>query len=126
MALTVNFFIKINNLFVRLVGKLDQETAPALKNKLADLIPTYKICNLILNLKDLSFMDSTGIGLIIGRYNELRRKNGKIILSNINKNVERIVLLSGLTKICELKNTEEEALYYLEGIKDGKYTTLYS
>ena len=126
MALTVNFFIKKNNLFVRLVGELDQETAPALKNKLADLIPTYKICNLILNLKDLSFMDSTGIGLIIGRYNEERRKNGKIILSNINKNVERIVLLSGLTKICELKNTEEEALYYLEGIKDGKYTTLYS
>jgi stage II sporulation protein AA (anti-sigma F factor antagonist) len=65
-------------------------------------------------MKNLEFMDSTGIGIIIGRYNQLRVKGGKIILCSINRNVEKIVLLSGLPRICIIKNNEEEALQYLE------------
>jgi stage II sporulation protein AA (anti-sigma F factor antagonist) len=67
-------------------------------------------------MKDLSFMDSTGIGIIIGRYNQLKLKSGKVILCSINKSVERIILLSGLPRICIIKENEESAINYLEEI----------
>ena len=116
MGLSVNFYLKNNTMVIRLIGEMDQETIGNLRIKLTELIEEHKIKNIIFNLQRLDFMDSTGIGIIIGRYNQLRKKNGKIILCNINKNIEKIVILSGLPRICMIKNNEEDAYEFLEAI----------
>jgi stage II sporulation protein AA (anti-sigma F factor antagonist) len=114
MGLRVNYYLKKETMFIRLYGELDQETVKPFRDKLIDIIDKYDIKNLVFNLNDLEFMDSTGIGLIIGRYNQLKLKGGKVILCSINKNLERIILLSGLPRICLIKENEQEVQLYLE------------
>lgn len=114
MSLSVNFYLRDKTIIIRLIGEMDQDTVGNLRQKLIEIIEKYEIINVVFNMKSLEFMDSTGIGIIIGRYNQLRVKGGKIILCSINRNVEKIVLLSGLPRICIIKNNEEESLQYLE------------
>lgn len=115
MALNVNLYLRKNTLFVRLKGEMDQSTCNELRVKLLEVIVKYDVVNIVFNLKELDFMDSSGIGVIIGRYNQLKSKGGKLILCNLNPNIEKIITLSGLTKICILKDTEDSAKYFLEG-----------
>lgn len=114
MSLNVNLFLKKRTLFVRLKGEMDQDTCTELRNKLTELIVKYDVENLVFNMKELNFMDSSGIGVIIGRYNQIKMRQGKIILCCLNELIERIVVLSGLPKICVLKENEESAKWYLE------------
>ncbi len=116
MALNVNLYLRKNTLFTRLKGEMDQSTCRELRVKLLEVIVKYDVVNIVFNLKDLEFMDSSGIGIIIGRYNQLKTKGGKVILCNLNDNIEKIVVLSGLPKICIIKDSEESAKYYLEKV----------
>ena len=61
-------------------------------------------------------MDSTGIGFIIGRYNQLKEVNGKIILCEMNELITKIVNVSGITRIVTVKKTEEDANLLVEGL----------
>jgi len=114
MSLSVSFYIKNKALFIRLVGEMDQECVGDLKDKLYDIIVKNDIKNIVFNLKYLDFIDSTGIGIIIGRYNQIRMRQGYIILCSINRAIERVILLSGLTRICIIKTNEEESNHFLE------------
>ena len=116
MSLSVYYFMRKNSLFIRMNGEMDQESVGNLKDKLIQIIKEKKVKNIVINLKELTFLDSTGIGIIIGRYNQLKLRGGKVILCSINKNIERIILLSGLPRICIIKENEEEAQFYLEEI----------
>ena len=114
MGLSVRFYIKRSTIFIRLIGEMDQENVGNLRDKLINLIKEKEIVNIVFNMKELEFMDSTGIGIIIGRYNQIKSKKGKVILCSINKNLERIVLLSGLPRICIVLENEEAVNKYLE------------
>lgn len=116
MGLTVKFYMKQNNMFIRLQGEMDQESVGNLKDKLSKIIREKNVKNIVFNMRELAFMDSTGIGIIIGRYNQIKLKSGKVILCCINKNIERVILLSGLPRICVIKENEEAAENYLEEI----------
>ena len=116
MGLKVNYYIRKNIIFIRVYGELDQDTIGQVKGKIIEIIDKYNIKNVVFNLNEVEFMDSTGIGMIIGRYNQIKKKGGKIILCSLNKQIQKIVMLSGLSRICEIKNSEEESLLYLEGI----------
>ena len=65
-------------------------------------------------MKELNFLDSSGIGFIIGRYHQLKFKDGDITLCQINSKIEKIIYVSGLAKICKIRDTEEAVLIALE------------
>ena len=113
MALNVHLVIKKKSLFIKMVGEMDQHTSENFKLRLIELIDKYKIKNLVFNMKDLSFIDSSGIGLLIGRYNQLKTKEGEIVICELHNNIERIIMLSGLYKICVIKDSERDAKWYL-------------
>ena len=114
MGLSVKFYIRKNTMFIRLIGEMDQENVGNLRDKLIGIIKEKNVVNIVFNMKELTFMDSTGIGIIIGRYNQLKFRKGKVLLCSINKTLERIILLSGLPRICVIKENEESAQMYLE------------
>ncbi len=113
MGIRINMNISHNTIFARLIGELDESTINEVRNRLTNMIKKYEIENLVLNMKELEFMDSSGIGLILGRYEELKKRNGKIILCNLNDNVKKIIMLSGLVKICTLRENEDSARWFL-------------
>lgn len=114
MALNIQMAVKKNMLFVRLSGELDQGVTENLKIRVSEVIDKYQIKNLILNFEKLSFMDSSGIGFIIGRYAQIKRKHGKLLICNMNDLVERIYYLSGLKRITTVVSSESDALDFLE------------
>ena len=111
--LSTEIFIKRNILYIRFDGELDQKNVEGLRYKVIELIDKYNIKFLVFNFKKLKFMDSSGIGFIIGRYNYLKKINGSIILCNMTEQIRRLVMLSGLARICELRKDEEDANKFL-------------
>lgn len=99
-----------NTLIIGLNGELDHHSAEEVRNKIDDRIDRDKINKLILDFSGVTFMDSSGIGVVIGRYKKLNMRDGVVCIAEINNNVKRVFELSGLFKIIKAYNTVEEAL----------------
>lgn len=109
----MEMFIKRDILYLRFEGEFDQNSVTKIKVKIIELIEKYKIRHIVFNFRKLKFMDSSGIGFIIGRYNCLKKTNGKVFICSMNDQIRRIVLLSGLSKICIIKDDEIDVNRYL-------------
>ena len=88
-----------NTLHIMLCGELDEYTANYTRNVLDELIFNNKFTKVIIDLSQLEFMDSTGIGVLIGRYKKLKNKNTPIYITNPNSHIEKIFKMSGLYEI---------------------------
>lgn len=115
MGLSVGVYVKKNILILRLKGELDEITVGDLRLKISKYIDEYKIRHLIINVERLDFMDSSGIGFIIGRFHQLKKNNGDVVICNIHSKIERIISLSGLNKICMIRENEDAVLLSLGG-----------
>ena len=80
-----------------------------------DIIKIYKEYKLldktrkvIFDFSNVAFMDSAGIGMLLGRYKVIKMLGGQLELMNVNKQVEKVFEISGILKIIPLiKNNEE-------------------
>lgn len=96
----VNYTLSNNNLYLYLVGELDECTALKTRTVIDDVISRYpKIKNVVFNFSSLSFMDSTGIGMLLGRYKKIKAKGMGVFIENPSTTVEKIMQISGLYKI---------------------------
>lgn len=86
---------------VYLEGELDHCTAQTIRRLLDGCIRDHEIKNMILDMQGLAFMDSSGIGVILGRYKLMREKNGRLLVRNMNRQVEKVFRLSGMNQIIE-------------------------
>lgn len=114
MKLSVQLTIRGSTLVMRLKGDLDQASIDNLKRKTIEIIDKYFIKNIVFNFEQVTFMDSSGIGYIIGRYTQVKHRRGRIIICSMNNIVERIFNLSGLKRICEVADNEDMATKLLE------------
>ncbi len=103
-----------NMLIVRLKGEMDHHTADVVRNKMEDALLRGSVDHIILSLRDLQFMDSSGIGVILGRYKQVTGKGGKMVVCDINPGVRRLFELSGLFKILTVHDNERNAISSLE------------
>ena len=85
-----------------ITGELDHCSAPGIRRELDRLINDPDVRHLVLDLKGMSFMDSSGIGVILGRYRTLAQRGGTVAVRNMNAHVEKIFLLSGMNQIIEM------------------------
>ena len=97
---------KINrdNLYIFLEGEIDKSVAGELRVKLDDYLNSVKVKNVILNMKELTFMDSTGVGLIMGRYKNMRFMGGTVTAVHVNERIRRILTLSGVYKMLDISD----------------------
>ncbi|MEG9297411.1 anti-sigma F factor antagonist [Mangrovibacillus sp. Mu-81] len=113
MSLAINLEVKKDVLCIRLSGELDHHTAEELREKSSKLIESENIKHIILNLEELGFMDSSGLGVILGRYKQIKQKHGEMVVCAISPAVNRLFEMSGLFKIIRLEPSEENALQRL-------------
>ena len=88
-------------LSVRIEGEVDHHSAVSLREEVDREILEVRPKRLELDLSGVSFMDSSGIGLIMGRYKKIRPMGGEIFVSNLNCRMQRIFGLFGLNSITE-------------------------
>lgn len=93
-----------------LIGEIDHHTAVRVREKIDNIIMFKKPEELILDFKNVTFMDSSGIGLVMGRYRIIKNVNSssKIIIKNVTKQTKKIMELAGLGRISEIKEIENE------------------
>jgi stage II sporulation protein AA (anti-sigma F factor antagonist) len=114
MSLQIEFEQHRRALIVRLKGELDHHTADVVKARMEEAITNGDVFHLVLSLKELSFMDSSGLGIILGRYKQINGKGGKLVICHVNSAVNRLFELSGLFKIITVAESERAALASLE------------
>lgn len=100
-------------LVVRLAGELDHHTADALRTAIENELDRDVVTSVLLNLRDLTFMDSSGLGVLLGRYRRLNQMEGRMVACCLSQQVMRIFELSGLTRIIGIYPTEQLALEQL-------------
>lgn len=88
-------------LIVRLRKDLDHRAAENMRAELDSLLRDGGIQRLVLDLKDLDFMDSSGIGFIIGRYKLMARRGGSVAVKNADRRMDRIFQMAGLYELVE-------------------------
>lgn len=106
--------IRKKTLVVALAGELDHHTSKELKSLVEEIIKNQNIENVIFDFSKLDFMDSSGIGVIVGRYKLINSLGGKVAITGAKNNVRRILLMSGIDKIIESFDTNEHALDSLQ------------
>lgn len=88
-----------NTIVVKLPRELDHHSVAIVREEIEEAIKGIKVDSIVFDFEMTEFMDSSGIGMIIGRYREMEDNKGTIYVTNIKKNVDRIMMLSGLYKI---------------------------
>ena len=81
--------------------ELDHYAADMLKRKTAHVFDEEEIRYLIFDFSKTQFMDSSGIGLVIGRYKALARRGGRVSVAGATPRVDKIFSMAGLYSIIE-------------------------
>ena len=98
---------KYRTLVVKLSGDLDHHSAGKLREKIDRELERTGAVNVAFDFGRVSFMDSSGIGLIMGRYKVVHALGGKIVIYGLSENVRRIIEISGIDKlVTTAKNLE--------------------
>ena len=98
----IKFSIGPNDPTVTLEGELDEHTSEYVRLTLDTLLGEFfdkKITRVVLDLSKLSFMDSTGVGVLLGRYKKWGGRNMLICIKRPSPHVDRVLKLSGIYQI---------------------------
>lgn len=110
MSLTTKVKRTKNVLIIHLCGELDHHTAEKVRTNIENELGQEAYTHLILNLAQLNFMDSSGLGVILGRYKKMSQSGGKMLLCSVQPSVYRLMEMSGLFKIISFFDDEKSAL----------------
>lgn len=97
-----NFKIVDTCLLIELPGELDHYSADMIKEGADRIFARENIKDIIFDFKNTSFMDSSGIGVIIGRYKNVRFVGGSVGAIHVSNRIKKIFTISGLHKIVKI------------------------
>ena len=90
-------------------GEIDAYTAPQLKEAVYPLANQEQV-DMVINLSEVSFMDSTGLGIVVGLFKVVKSHNGKFIIIGLSNRLKRLFAITGLAEIIQISS----------GAKDGE------
>lgn len=93
---------------VTLHGDIDHHSAVSLRAELDRLLYAERPQQLWLNLSAVDFMDSSGLGLILGRFNLMQELGGSMVLRAPGERIERILRLAGIERLIAIEPTAEK------------------
>lgn len=90
-------------LYCRLSGEIDHHTALPIRLETDDSIERCRPQNTVMDFSDVTFMDSSGIGLVMGRYKILSEFGGTLAVTGLSNNSYKVMRLAGLDRIADIK-----------------------
>ncbi|HML38143.1 MAG TPA: anti-sigma factor antagonist [Bacillota bacterium] len=121
----IEFEMTDDILISNLDGELDHHTSAVIREEIDKTIDTFHSKHLIFNFKKVTFMDSSGIGVIMGRYNKILQLGGKLVITGCNEYIDRILDMAGIYTIADRVNTIGESIEKIKSLntdeeaKDG-------
>ncbi|MBQ4515966.1 MAG: anti-sigma F factor antagonist [Clostridia bacterium] len=108
--------MKGRTLIAALSGELDHHSAKTVKDMLETAIVNKSAQNMVFDLTNLTFMDSSGIGLMIGRYKLITSIGGKVCIVSKSKTLNRLISMSGVTKLMDIYQSTDDAVKSVGGM----------
>ncbi len=99
-----------NTLVVRVKGELDMLVAEKIRQDIDHRLEERHIKNLILNLEKVTFIDSSGLGVILGRYKKITAVDGRMFIVGARRPVEKILHFSGINKLIPMYRSEQDII----------------
>lgn len=109
IAVDLNFYSERDKLFVQVAGELDLLVSSDLRAHLDQALDAKGARHLFLDFSGVTFIDSSGLGVILGRYRRLAESGGTVTIKNAPPQIYKILELSGLNRIMQITQliTEE-------------------
>lgn len=92
---------------VVIAGELDHFAAPQIRRRLDEMLDDPTVTHLVLDLENLTFMDSSGIGVLLGRLRILQARGGTLSVKNMQPPVEKLFYLSGLQRVIGIEENDK-------------------
>lgn len=108
--LQVKFSSRGSTLIVGIIGELDHHSAEYVREKVDSEMMKATTKNIIFDFSKVSFMDSSGIGVIMGRYKNIQKLQGKAVIICVSDQIRRIFDMSGLLKIMPVYDNIDTAI----------------
>ena len=99
---------------IDVAGTIDIYTAPRLRELLIDLVSTNN-CQLIVNMDQVEFLDSTGLGVLVGGLKRVRAHDGSLDLACTRERILKIFRITGLAKVFGIHETVDQAVAATKG-----------
>lgn len=94
-------------LYAFLKGEIDHHTAPDIREAIDDALSSSESCEtLVLDFNEVSFMDSSGVGLVMGRYRYATTLGKKVRVDNLDNRNYKIMQMSGIEKIAQINRRD--------------------
>jgi stage II sporulation protein AA (anti-sigma F factor antagonist) len=103
MENNLNFDFKDGTLYVSLVGEINHHNAVFVRQEIDEKVLELCPKNLVLDLADAPFIDSSGLGLIMGRYQRMQELGGTLTVANPSAEHKKLFKLAGLNKLIKIK-----------------------
>ena len=97
--MNINYMEKDKSLLIEITEEIDHHLADKVRRKVDNEITRYMPRKTIFDFSRVTFMDSAGIGMIIGRYKMMRLIGGTLEINNASSSVKKILEMSGIMKI---------------------------
>lgn len=98
-----NYKVEGATLSYQMPKEVDHHVAKEICQELDRLIETYSISELVLDFSKTEFMDSSGIGVVIGRSKTMRFRGGSIVATGVGKRVDTILRSAGLYQLLQVR-----------------------
>lgn len=107
----IKYSLDQKNLLIEFMStELDHHITNEVRDEIDNILISKSVRNIIFDFKNINFMDSSGIGVIIGRYKKISNDGGKVSVVNVNARVKKVFDLSGMNKIIGIYDTYEEVV----------------
>ena len=95
-------------LFILLDEEIDQDTVDKIKRNIDDEIERYIPRKVVFDFSNIAFMDSSGIGMLLGRYKLIKLIDAEMEIDNVSRTIKRIFDMSGIERIIKITSKKEE------------------
>ncbi|SIS62472.1 anti-sigma F factor antagonist [Alicyclobacillus vulcanalis] len=100
---------------IELKGELDHHAVEQIRDRIEEQLSEHGYRGLVMSFRNIDFMDSSGLGLILGRYRSVSERGGKMALCEVNPTLRRLFEMSGLLKVIPVYDSEEAAVAAILG-----------
>lgn len=90
-----------------LQGEIDHHSADEMRQIIDDAIKEYAPEKVVLDFADISFMDSSGIGLVMGRYRILSGTGADLVIRNASPQINKVMKLSGMERLVSIEKSDK-------------------
>ncbi len=112
-------YIDRNSLVVPVDGELDQYMAEHLRARIDPVLAREGIRDIIYDFEGTQFMDSSGVGMIMGRHRQVAYLGGRTGVCNVGRSMDRLLRMSGLYRIVQKFESREEASENFANTREG-------